>query len=211
MLNYLAKISMQAVSLVNSQQKVEVKTRDILVPRLLRKSLIEIAHQASNGGLSVGLLGEISARLSSARFVINAYDTVFASMKEENLLIIDLQGSCTGEKLQPACHMAWHKMIYSHTQANYVLYCQPRFAMHFANKMELPQARFMLDASDRIGGITCTTAEDSSIYDAIVQHHAVLIKGYGLLVWAEEIEHLLSRAEIVERWCDLSQDGMQKE
>ncbi len=208
MLNYLTKISMQAVSLVNSQQKVEVKTRDILVPRLLRKSLIEIAHQTSNGGLSVGLLGEISARLSSARFVINAYDTVFGSMKEEDFLIIDLQDSCTAEKLQPACHMPWHKMIYSHTPAKYVLYCQPRYAMHCANKMELPQPRFMLDASERVGGITCTTGEDSSICAAIIQHHVVLIKGYGLLVWAEEIDHLLSRAEIVERWCDLSQDGI---
>ncbi|MCE1253582.1 MAG: class II aldolase/adducin family protein [Anaerolineae bacterium] len=208
MLNYLAKISNQAVSLVNSQQKVEVKTRDILVPRLLRKSLIEIAHQASNGGLSVGLLEEISARITDERFVINALNTSFKFLDDDDFIIADVQGLNVNEELQPARHMLWHRFVYKNTPAKYVLYCQPRYATGFANQMLLPQAQFLADAADSVGGITCVLPEDNLVRDSIIHHHAVLIKGHGLLVWAEDVKQILARAEVVERWCVLSRDGM---
>ena len=209
MLNYLIKISKQSVDLVNSQQKVEAATREILIPRSMRKIIIEIARQSSIGGLSAGGLGEISARLPGNRFAINALDIAFNGITEKNFSVVALHEDKPITDLAPARHFNWHRLIYSATPAKFILLCQPVYAMVMAESMRLPEAKFMLDAPGAVGGVAVSDGNESEICALAVEHHAVLIQGYGLLVWSEDdnVNQISAQAEIVNRWCQISLKG----
>ena len=207
MLDFLAKISTRSVKLVNSQQRIDLTTREILIPRSVRMTLLEIARLASTGGLSAGGLGEVSARLTGDRFALNILDIPLSSITQTDFTIAALKEEKNISAIPPSRHAAWHRLVYAGTPAKYILFCQPVYAMVMAEKKMLPEGRFMHDAQQAVGGLALSTGDDAEIASRVVEHHSRLIQGYGLLVWGENPAQMTPCAEIVNRWCEISLSG----
>jgi ribulose-5-phosphate 4-epimerase/fuculose-1-phosphate aldolase len=206
MFDQLANVSRGMVTLVNTQSRVDAKTRDILIPKLLRKTLNEIVGNAEENKLTVGSLSEVSARLQGNRIAVNALNTPFTK-GEVDFAVLALNSDKIMTSLMPSRHLSWHQLVYAHTAASFALLCQPVAAMVMANRMKLPDTQLLADVEEASGGVACALPEDGSLISLLPQHHALLIRGYGLLVWDENSDKILARALSVNRWCEIALAG----
>lgn len=203
-LERMMKFSTRVAMLVSSQSKVDTKTRDVILPRAVRKSLVEAAQLAANRRLAVGTLAEISLRLPAGKMAINRSETWFANAADEDFTAVSL----TREKAfitsqTPAQHASWHRVVYASTPAQAVFLCQPAAALRAAERQLALQPLLFQDAARLVGEVAYALPQEADIRAAVGDHRAVLIRGIGLLVWGETPVQVLSQAEIIEHWCQV--------
>lgn len=204
MFDRLTKASRGMVNLVNTQSRVDSKTRDILIPRPLRKMLVEVAHQASAEKLSTGYLSELSTRLTGDKIAINALNTSFNKLDEGEFAVVILFSGKEMTSLVPGRHCGWHRLVYSLTDAKFALLCQPVAAMVSISRNMLPGFEILPEAEEAVGSICLCPPDEQTIQDSILKHRAVMIQGCGLFIWDENPYSMLARADLINRLCEIN-------
>jgi ribulose-5-phosphate 4-epimerase/fuculose-1-phosphate aldolase len=200
----LADISTNIVMFVNSQRKIDAKTRKAFIPSTTTKALIEVAHLTAERRLAVDYLAEISVRLTGDKLAINIEDSKFSRLSENDFTVASLTHDRILTNIAPSRHLKWHRQAYITTPAGAVLLCQPVSAVISARLALLPDPELLVDAAQVIGTVGCVPPEDEAIQRALSEHRAILIKGYGLLVWGRDPFDVLALAEIIDYWCQVS-------
>jgi ribulose-5-phosphate 4-epimerase/fuculose-1-phosphate aldolase len=198
MLNFLSKISLQSVAWINPQMKVDASYKDILFSSPLEKKINEAAFHCAQRGYAVDTLSEISARLSTDKFAINKRNATFRNLTKQDFQITALENALHSPPISACRHTHWHALVYQNTPAKFTLFCQPVHAMILANKGSYPQLSAYPDLQREISTVITTTDNEAEITMAIQNSQSILISGYGLLVWATEINELLSQVELLE-------------
>ncbi len=204
MLLRIMKFSSNIVKLLSSQNKVDIKTREALLPLATRKMLVEAAHLASERHLAIGPLAEISLRLPGRKMAINVNDAWFAHIENEDFTIASLQHDRRLiEKEPPSKHTPWHRLIYNNTPADAIILCQPTAALVMARLKHRLHLEFLLDAVQIVGNVGCVEPFESDIKKELMTNRAVLIQGIGMVVWGENLFQVVALAETIEHWCHI--------
>lgn len=200
----MMKFSSKVAMLVSSQNKVDTRTRDAILPRLVRKSLVEAAQLAADRRLAVGTLAEISLRLPGEKIAINRAETWFARAADEDFTVASLTHARALIASQiPAPHLAWHLLIYNATPAEALFLCQPVAVLRVAEKQVALDPNLLLDAAQVVGDVGYVLPQETDIQLAAGAHRAVMIRGIGLLVWGEDPLQVISLAETIDLWCQV--------
>lgn len=200
-LKRLARVSTDIVMLVNGQRRVSDKTRQALVPSNLRTQLVEAAQRATERGLVVANLSEISARLASGRLVINRQAAWLADLSASDFAVLAAGSDRPMLDLAPSRHVAWHRLIYDVTEAAAALFCQPNAALLAATLNRPPSPDVLPDAAEIVGDLVVVEAEEPELKAALEGRRALLVRGYGLLVWGPSPTDVVGLAETANAWC----------
>lgn len=202
------KFSTKVAMLVSSQHKVDAKTRDVFLPRALRKTLAETARLAADRRLAFGTLAEISLRLPGDKMAINRAGTWFASTNEEDFIAVSFTHDRAMITSQPpAAHAQWHRLIYTSTPAEAVFLCQPEGVLQIAEMQLTLNPDLLPDAAKIAGDLPYTLPADVTLQSIACDYRVILIKGIGLLMWGEGVIQTVSLAETIEHWCQLQLAG----
>ncbi len=205
MLKRLAKYSTDIAMLVSSQGRVDTKTREVLIPREVRKTLVEAGRLAAERQLTAGTLPEISMRLPGDKLAINIDGAWFPHLSEDDFAVAALAHERTLIKsMPPSQHVNWHRWAYTSTPAQAALLCQPVSAVLAAGKGFLPATRMLTDALEIATDVTFVTPTEEEIRKSLATHSALLIRGHGLFVWGKDLFQVLAIAETVDLWCKVS-------
>lgn len=189
-----------------SNAAVGRQVRETIIPRRMREAFIAHARLVVDHGLTAGTLTEMSQRLDEALFIITAPGSWAATFGEDDLRIgaIHEQKSLAQEEMPR--HAQWHRLIYGAGVADAVLLSQPPAALTAAALRLVPAPELLVDAAADIGSLAVFEIVDPAILpsdDELVGRHALLLPGYGLLSWGDDLSQAIARAEMVNRWCDI--------
>lgn len=189
------------------------RVRETVVPRRTRELFVSQVRLAAERGLTAGTLAEASLRLDEHRLLITAPGSWAASFGEDDLRIGALHEhkSLAQEEMPP--HANWHRAIYLATDAMAVLLSQPPAALAAAACRSLPAPELLEDAARDLGPLalleitnpTVSSPDDDGLdFSPLVEgRRALLLPGYGVLSWGDDLPQAIARAEMVDRWCDV--------
>jgi ribulose-5-phosphate 4-epimerase/fuculose-1-phosphate aldolase len=204
MLDAYQKMTNKLVRRVNDQRGMGSHVREAMVSRKVAQMFLEHLRLAAERGLSVGKLSEASLRLSGDKFLITAVSCYFPISTEKELKIGAISADWTIDLEEMPRHAAWHREIYGATDAKAILLSQPTAAMALAAKGELPAAGLLVDGETAVNGLIHTPPDAAQISTAAKSNHALLIAGYGLITLGDDLGQAISRAEIVNRCCQIT-------
>lgn len=200
MLKGYQRLANNLVSLVNSRERVDRKTRDALAPKRLRESLLATARQCHKSGLVAGSLGEVSLRLSGSRVIYTTAGVLFSQIEDCHLAISSIPIEYSSTNYPLPLNMAYHQSVYGHTEAQAVLFCQPAAVLALLARGLKLQPELMTDAINVTGQVGVLAAQQQ-VGGMLDTHGALLIPGKGLLSWGHSLEHSLDKAEVIQCWC----------
>lgn len=205
MFNRLVKFTSDIALLVSSQRRVDDKTREVLLPRALRKTLMEAGRLAAERQLTAGLLSEISVRLPGDKLAVNKYGAWFPHLSEDDFVIAALTHERALIKgAPPSQHLNWHRWAYTSTPALAALLCQPVSTIIAAQNGCLPTAQALVDVSEVVSDIAFVPPAEEAIRPALISHPVLFIQGHGLFIWGKDIFQILALAETIELLSNIS-------
>jgi ribulose-5-phosphate 4-epimerase/fuculose-1-phosphate aldolase len=209
--NRLVKFTTDIALLVSSQRRVDDKTREVLLPRALRKTLTEAGRLAAERQLTVGQLSEISMRLPGDKLAINKDGAWFPHLSEDDFVVAALAHERTLIKASlPSQHVNWHRWAYTFTPAQAALLCQPVSAVLAAEQGCLPAARIFADVPQLASDVIIVTPTEEDIQKSLMSHPVLLIQGYGLFIWGQDLFQVVALAETIDLLCKISITEHQK-
>lgn len=194
-------ITLAIVNMVNAPRSSSYNQylQKILLKPAQQKQFIDTAKMITDHGLALGVLGELSVRLTAQQLVITAQGSHLAHLSESDLVTCSISPGKPGEAAAP--HLDWHRLIYRETPAESVLLCHPPYALTLANAAKLPLQEIAPEMREAIGGVTLIKAPDLSeatLAESARQNHAILLPQQGALIWGDSIANALSRVEALE-------------
>jgi len=191
----MIKSSSRVADLVSSPERVDQKTRNVLLPTAARAALVEAAHLAAERRLAAGTLAELSQRLAGDRFAITAREVWFPGLTEDDFNVISVSsGRVLLENPLAARHAEWHREVYRLTGAGAVLLCQPLAAFKAAAR----PVTLNPDLAPVMAGLRWCEPDEAAIAAAVPFSSALLLTGCGLLVWGANFREAAGLAESIE-------------
>lgn len=195
----MIKSSSRVADLVSSPERVDQKTRNVLLPTAARAALVEAAHLAAERRLAAGTLAELSQRLAGDRFAITAREVWFPGLTEDDFNVISVSsGRVLLENPPAARHAEWHRAVYRLTGAGAVLLCQPLAAFKAAARPVTLNPDLAPDLAPVMAGLRWCEPDEAAIAAAVPFSSALLLTGCGLLVWGANFREAAELAESIE-------------
>ena len=204
MLDAYQTMTNKLVRRVNARRGLSNRVREAIVPRKTTRQFLKQLQLAAERGLAVGQLSEASLRLAGDKFLITAANCWFPNSSEKELKIGAISSDWTIDLEEMPRHVAWHREIYAATETKALLLSQPAAATAMAAKGHLPAAELLVDGETAVHGIACISPNEDSFANKALTAHALLVAGYGLITLGDDLAQAISRAETVERWCQIA-------
>ncbi|AKI97042.1 class II aldolase/adducin family protein [Kosmotoga pacifica] len=158
-------------------------------------------------GLTVGTWGNISKRVNENAFIITPSGMDYATLKEEDMVVMDLDGKVIWGNRKPSIEFNLHAKIYqARSDVNAVIHTHPVFSTAFAiAKMDIPPVSEEL--VQIVGeGVKCakyalpgTTELAENAVEALEDRNAVLLINHGTIYVGKSLEHAFKIGEVVEK------------
>lgn len=156
--------------------------------------------------------GAISARIAKNRFVINKQNVFFDDIDENSMMMLYQKQDYRWN--EASIHAPIHSSIYEHfSEAKFIAYAMPPYALSYSLKYKF------LVPKDYFGHKYITSAEifdpkeyesweeraDSEIPRYFREHPYpfMIIKGYGIYVYARDIYTLAKSIALIEHTCKI--------
>jgi len=177
----------------------------------IRTQLVETARELLRSGLVEGTAGNLSARLDERRVVMSPSSLPYETMTEDDLVVIDLDGSVLEGTRAPTSEKALHlACLRKYPELGAVIHSHAKCATMFAITRrpipcvieefdvfvggEVPVADYRLTGSDELG-------EEVSRH--VANRGAVLMANHGLLTVGKDLAGALKVARLVERTAEI--------
>lgn len=178
----------------------------------MRRRLIETAIEANARGLNRGTAGNLSARFGQgeeAGFLITPTGMAYDALSATDIVAMRWDGKAEGRH-QPSTEWRLHRDVYcARPEAGAILHAHSPFATSLAClRREIPAFHYMIA---RFGGETLrcakyatfgTQALSDALLPALQGRSACLLANHGMLVFADDLEQVLSRAVELEALCE---------
>ena len=203
MLKGFQRLSLKIVGLVNSPGKTQRIIRDAAVSRMILKDFFEVIQIMDAKRYFAGAMGEVSLRASGGTMLISSRGIPMARLAEEGLLPINTQGgrNLTGKDLPS--HAEWHHMIYAKSAAGYAVLCQPAYACIAAESGQLPAKQILVGVEERLGDMHLGNPDELLPAGKLGNKGTWLVNGVGVFAWGENLNEILARLDLLERWCEI--------
>jgi ribulose-5-phosphate 4-epimerase/fuculose-1-phosphate aldolase len=197
------QLTIKIVNLVNSPRKTQRIIRNTTVPRMILKNFVEIIRLMETRQIFLGSLSEISIRTSGGKMLVTPKDLPTSRISEESLLSTAINPDTAVSIPDLPEHIDWHRLIYSKSEANAIVLCQPVFSCILAERMQTPNKTVLAEAGKIIDLVRCVKMEEVQLDQKVENECILLIRSIGVLAWGKELDSVLSRIETVERICEI--------
>ncbi len=203
MLKGFQQLSLKIVGLVNSPGKTQRIVRDATVSRMILKDFFEIIRIMDAKRYFAGAMGEISLRASGGTMLISSRGIPMARLTEESLLPINMQGGMDLADMDLPDYTEWHHTVYIKSGARYAVLCQPLYACIVANSGQLPAKKVLVEAEERLGNMHLGNPDELLPDGKLGNKGTWLVDGVGVFAWGEDLNEILARLDLLERWCEI--------
>ena len=198
------QLTLRLVRPVSSPHRVHRTVKKVLAPLPVQRAFVAALRLAAERGLTAGSLSEFSQRLPAERLLMATAEVLTSERPEDHLLVLTLDPDAEPDPVTAPRHVSWHRAIYRSTRSQATALCQPAASTAIASRPDSLQAALLQDAHDAVGGILWVEPQEKRIAEGAGQAGALLIRGHGLLTHGANLAHAITRAEIVNRWCEIA-------
>lgn len=177
------------------------------MPKSIAQELVATAHAAAAGGLVVGTVGNLSARVGG-NCLISASGARLDSLSPAQLSEVDLDGGVVAGTLRPSSETGLHLAIYkSRSDAGAILHTHAPWSTAIACVLdELPCIHYQmlaLGGAVRVAPYRCFgTAElAAATLAALEGRRAALMSNHGAIVFAETPAAAFEAMQVLEFAC----------
>ncbi|MCZ7555951.1 MAG: class II aldolase/adducin family protein [Bacteroidia bacterium] len=171
-----------------------------------RAALVGALKSMLSSGLTTGSGGNISIRPEDADCVLVSPSGVpYASMTEDDLVLVDLQGNTLSGHRPPSSELAMHLAVYAvRPGCGAVVHTHSPYASTFAClREEISAVHYLIGFAGKTVPVAeyatyGTTQLARNAVDALGAGNAVLLANHGLLAVGDDVEHAYTVAEEVE-------------
>jgi L-fuculose-phosphate aldolase len=154
-------------------------------------------------GINHGRSGNISKRVGN-KILVTAHESYLGFLDEDDILIIDKNGTIvTGDK-EPTSELALHLFIYQHfPQKQVIIHAHPLYTVHYFYYNE-NLSPITLEERVYLGKIKAITQESPTINDfgpihqALNNNDIVVIKDHGVVAAGADFKYAFSLIELLE-------------
>lgn len=204
MFREIQQFTLKIVDLVNSPSKTQRIIRDATVPRMILKEFSAVSRILDTKGFFAGSLSEISLRTSGGKMLVTPGGKPICRVTEESGLTSAIDGGGKGGEMNLPGHIEWHRGIYQHSMANAVVLCQPVFACIMSRQGREPEKDIFINANELLEITKCVKVQDIHFDEGVGDQGVLLIDSVGVLTWGSDLDTLIARIEILERFCEIS-------
>lgn len=170
-----------------------------------RRALVEAAAEVHASGLSPGTSGNLSLRVPGG-FLITPSGIPFDTLVPTDLVLLDLRGATTGDRLRPSIESPLHAAIYAdRSEAAAIVHLHSPHATAIAClRMDIPAFHYMVAVA---GGdsIRCARYETFgteelalAALEALEDRTACLLANHGQIAIGDSLDEAVRRARDVE-------------
>ena len=172
----------------------------------LRAGLVRACRELAQTGLVVGSAGNVSVR-SDDLVLVTPTGARLATLREDGLALVDLDGSLIDGPLLPTSELPLHLAVYRSFDARAVVHTHPPMATAVACVAdELPCIHYTLlslGGSVRVAPYaTFGTAElADTVVEALQGRTAALMAGHGAVTYGADVDAAIAATELLEWAC----------
>ena len=172
-----------------------------------REAVLETAKEMSRRGLVEGTAGNVSARVDERLVCMTPSSVGYDSMTDDDLVIVDLDGTVIEGHRSPTTEKALHLACYRrYEEVASVIHSHPVFATMFAVARQPIPARieeFVVFVGGDVPVCEYTTTGTDELGEVVAERlsdvAAVLLANHGMVTVASSPEKALHVAALVER------------
>ncbi|MBN1755029.1 class II aldolase/adducin family protein [bacterium] len=175
----------------------------------IKKQIVEIGQQLYYQGLLPGGSGNISVRTGSDQILVTPSGISKGLLKFGDLILLNSAGKKLEGSGTPTSELPLHLFVYQQRKdVNAIIHYHPPIATAFSvAEYELPPC-VLPEVIINLGQIPTTeyaTPSTSETVDAIkpfvLENNAILLKNHGVVVFGNELNKAMLRAETVEHFA----------
>ena len=173
----------------------------------LRAGLVQACRELAQTGLVVGSAGNVSAR-SGDLVLVTPTGTRLATVAEDELAVIDLDGTLVDGPLLPTSELPLHLAVYrSFAAAGAVVHTHPPMATAVACVAdELPCIHYTLlslGGSVRVAPYATFGTDElaATVVDALQDRTAALMGGHGAVTYGPDVAAAMAAPQLLEGAC----------
>jgi len=155
-------------------------------------------------------MGHVSARVSDGNFLITPRFAAFASMRKEDLILVNIKGEVIGGDRPPPLELPMHLAIYSHSDVMSIVHAHPKFstALAIAGIPLKPVHQLALPFFSGVPilnyfGMIDTPEKGEALAQALRDHRAVLLANHGVVIAGSSVEEACVLSIWLERCAEL--------
>ncbi len=157
--------------------------------------------------------GSISARISKNRFVINKQQAIFDNITEDSMIMLYQKQDYRWN--EASLHAPIHSSIYGHfSEAKFIAYAMPPYTISYSLKHNVLEPKdyfgykFLAPRIEIFDPKDYETWSDRAVTDIpryLNEHTSpyMIIKGYGIYVYARDIYTLAKIVALIENSCKI--------
>ena len=171
--------------------------------KLLREEIIKVGKRLYDAGLAVASSGNISARLDDENILITATGTHLGSLKDSDIVQVNLSGAQTSSDKKPSSELPLHSLIYKNFSVKTVVHCHPPlinayFAVCDSLKALTFETKFYLGEVPVLEQETPTVTKTEPVIEALKSNNLVVLKNHGAVAVGEKFKDSLALVEALE-------------
>lgn len=177
-----------------------------IIPMGFEKEKEEIrlwGSQLHQHGINYGRSGNISQRVGD-EILITAHESYLGFLDEDDILVIDKDGTVVAGDKEPTSESALHLFIYQHfPQKHVVIHAHPPYTVHYFYHHE-SLSPITLEERVYLGKIKAITQETPTITDlasvgqALNNNDVAVIKDHGVVAAGADFKYTFSLIELLE-------------
>lgn len=177
------------------------------MPRDLRQQMLHYSQLVYEKGWVANHDGNLTARQSGDRLLATPTAMSKADIREQDLIVVDLQGQKVSGRRRPFSELALHSAIYEkRPDVKAVIHAHPPYATAMAvagQSMERPiLAEAVVSLGDKVPlvpfALPKTPAWTRGLETLCVSYDALLLENHGVIAYGDDLEQAFLRLELVE-------------
>ncbi|MFA5008391.1 MAG: class II aldolase/adducin family protein [Candidatus Omnitrophota bacterium] len=169
----------------------------------IRNEIINVGSKLYRAGLCVAKSGNISARIDSENILISATGTFLGSLKDEDIVKVNLNTLKSGAIKKPSSELPLHSLVYKNFPAKVVVHAHPPlingyFALSKGLKALTFETKFYLGEVPVVEQDTPTVTRPQEVIDALKTNNLVVLKNHGVISMGDKYDETLALIEALE-------------
>ena len=179
----------------------------------LKLQLINVGLRLYQAGLAVARSGNLSGRLDDAHILITSTGSFLGSLKEEDIVKVNLTTLKSEGKVNPSSELPLHSLVYKNFSALVVVHCHPPlingyFAVAKQLKAVTFETKFYLGLVPVVAQETPTVSSPQEVVDALKTNNLVVLKNHGTVAIGDNLEEAVKSVALARLFDKDILDGL---
>lgn len=173
----------------------------------MKKKIVDFMKRLCASDLTTSLGGNMSFRISEDRVLITPSSIDKAELKEDEIVVLDMNGNIVEGKNKPSMEYMMHLAVYQkRLDINAIIHAHPHYSTLFSSATIPINLNFTAEACKNIQSIGMaeymmmgTRELADEVADKAKENNVVLMKNHGALTVGEDLLEAFYRMEVLEQ------------